>query len=185
MTSLLERFINRYGRLPTEVDPDYLEMLRMTKYQILDTPRFSPGKCANCGAHKNDSRKYVDFGLSIDWYGVVYLCGTCVHDIANNLGMIPKEEEKTDNTSLDNLKTEFKTSVTKLEQVLKEFHEYGVSLGVNLQSINLEHNSNNSTVETSDKSGTNSSKSRTIKSASGSGHKDIRSLTDILDGPPD
>ena len=88
------RFVQKYGRLPTERDPDYLELLRMSKYRILSVPDFKPGKCANCGSAKSDGRNYVDFGLEVDWYGTVFLCGECLRDIAINTGMFKAYEVK-------------------------------------------------------------------------------------------
>jgi len=94
MSDLVDRFIQRYGRLPTERDPDYLEMLRMTKYRFLDVPQMKPGKCSNCGSSKVDGRKYLDFGLEVDWYGIVYICSLCLLDITNNIGLfVPYNEE--------------------------------------------------------------------------------------------
>ena len=93
MSSLVDRFIHRYGRLPTERDPDYLEMLRMSKYRILDFPDINPAKCANCGSAKPDGRQYIDFGLQIDFYGALFFCGFCLKDIATNMGLFKAIEE--------------------------------------------------------------------------------------------
>jgi hypothetical protein len=82
---VVDAFIARYGRLPTEFDKDYLEMLRMSKYIVQPVPMTAPGKCANCGASKNDGRMYVDFGLQIDWYGALHICGLCIRDVAETL----------------------------------------------------------------------------------------------------
>ncbi len=85
--NIVEEFVRRYGRLPTEFDKDYLELLRMGKYRVLTAPELKkPSKCSNCGSTKED-RKYVDFGLEIDWYGIVYLCTLCLTDVAKNSGI--------------------------------------------------------------------------------------------------
>lgn len=94
MTDLVDKFVNRYGRLPTEIDRDYLEMLRMSKYRIKDVPDLPPGKCANCGSSKGDGRKYVDFGLDVPWYGIVWLCSLCLKDIGHNAGIFVELEEE-------------------------------------------------------------------------------------------
>lgn len=44
-----------------------------------------PGKCSICGGMKYDGRKWIDFGLSIDWYGVVYLCTFCFEEIKTQI----------------------------------------------------------------------------------------------------
>lgn len=84
---LVDKFIKRYSRLPTEFDPDYLEMLRMSKYRILERPDVNPAKCANCGGFKDDGRLYIDFGLHVDWYGAVFLCGLCLTEISTKMGL--------------------------------------------------------------------------------------------------
>lgn len=86
MPDLVDKFTQRFGRIPTETDPDYLEMLRMSKYRIMKVPDVQPGKCANCGASKADGRSYVDFGLDIPWHGCVFLCSLCIQDITRNVG---------------------------------------------------------------------------------------------------
>lgn len=92
--SLFDRFVARYGRLPTERDPDYLEMLRMSKYRVMGVPDVQPGKCANCGASKADGRKYIDIGLDIPWYGALFLCSHCLNDVGRHTGLFTELEEK-------------------------------------------------------------------------------------------
>lgn len=192
--SLLERFVNQYGRLPTEVDPDYLEMLRMTKYIIKDYPEVNPAKCANCGSSKKDGRMYIDFGLTVDWFGVVYLCGFCLKDIATAMGLFDELEEK--------LKTlaalRFEDEDTKLrgeelyQKVVKTFEEFREFYG-NLSSdrqFNHESTSganpnvgSDQTAKTTISETHSGSKQRTTKSTPVSGSKNLLSLTEFLDSP--
>ncbi len=92
--NIVDKFIKMYGRLPTEYDKDYLELLRMTKYRILAVPDVTPAKCSNCGSSKEDGRKYIDFGLIVDWYGVVFLCSLCLDDVAKAIGLYKEYEDK-------------------------------------------------------------------------------------------
>jgi hypothetical protein len=190
MSSLVDRFIARYGRLPTEVDPDYLEMLQMTKYIILDAPAVSPGKCANCGSSKNDGRKYIDFGLQVDWYGAVYLCGHCLNDIAKAMGLFEVLETSLLNLVAENEKllkvqdrgVELHALVTETSNAVKEYYDSLSSVGpsstpdpapgVELDAGHI-------------KPSTDSAKSRTVKSAPGAGSKNIRSLADLLEDSGD
>jgi hypothetical protein len=58
----------------------------MGQVQVLDHPEALPNACAVCGGGKVDGRKYVDIGLSLDYYGVVYLCGPCFNQIVRAIG---------------------------------------------------------------------------------------------------
>lgn len=57
-----------------------------SRFRILDTPIKKPGVCALCGDAGGDGRQFVDFGKSVEWYGVVYFCTVCVTEAAKLLG---------------------------------------------------------------------------------------------------
>lgn len=64
----------------------------MTVY-ILDFPEKAPGKCVRCGAnHRRDGRSYIDIGVSVPRYGVVYFCTICMTEIVNYLDWISPEQ---------------------------------------------------------------------------------------------
>lgn len=192
-TSLFDRFVSKYGRLPTETDPDYLEMLRMGKYRILDVPDVSPAKCANCGSTKNDGRKYIDVGLHVDWYGAVYFCGLCLDELAHAMDLFKDSEEKLAKATAEN------DAVQELQQRGEHLHETLVETlkGIekfyaDIHSPSLVGSSNVSSVsrsvEAATEPRTNSTESRpsgtksgTTKSATGAGSKNVRSLADLLD----
>lgn len=54
--------------------------------QIVEYPMLPPGKCLECGSGGRD-RKYADTGLSVEFYGVVYLCELCLADWASKFGL--------------------------------------------------------------------------------------------------
>src|SRR5688500_3188971 len=139
MTSHLEKFHNKYGRLPTENDPDYLEMLKMSKFRILSKPDSSPGKCASCGGFKEDGRKYVDFGLYVDWYGTVLLCSLCAKEMAEVLGFI--QEINQEEIAHPDFKVDIETSVENLQKTLREYYEYMATRDTN-SSNSVDDNSN-------------------------------------------
>lgn len=56
------------------------------RIQVLEVPVALPAKCGICGFAGSDGRTYVDFGLDVDWYGVVYFCSTCFQTAGNALG---------------------------------------------------------------------------------------------------
>jgi hypothetical protein len=191
--SLVDRFIQRYSRLPTERDPDYLEMLRMSKYTIEDVPYFIPGKCCNCGASKNDGRRYINIGLELEWYGFVYFCGECLKDIANTFGLFDDLNElatKKDERIKD-LESKLEQGVELPESLVKsweEFKEYYASVHPvrdyvppNTSSV-LEPDTSESKPGTNQtESTTPRPKSRATKSATSSGRSDVRSLAELLE----
>jgi len=191
--NLHDRFMQKFGRPPTEFDTDYLEMLNMSKYRILDIPDKKQAKCANCGSVKNDGRKYVDFGLEVDWYGIVYLCSLCMLDIANNMGLFNKAEEQIEQlrhekASLINLLLAQGDSIeNKLNNLMGEVREYFDALrtiddGKSPDSdivVDINASTGAENVTESDQS-TGKTEQRTTESTAGSGLKNVSSLTELL-----
>lgn len=191
--NLHDQFMQRFGRPPTEFDPDYREMLNMSKYRILDIPDKKQAKCANCGSTKKDGRKYVDFGLEVDWYGIVYLCSLCMLDIANNMGLFNKADEQIvqlrhEKASLINLLLAQGDNLEhKLENLMEEVKEYFVALRTVRDgepvdpSIILGDNppSGAENITKSDRT-SGETEQRTTESSAGSGLKNVSSLTELL-----
>lgn len=200
-TTPLEKYIELYnGKLPTENDPNYLELLRMSKYAVLETPYYKPGKCANCGCSKNDGRKYVDFNLEIDWYGKVYLCTLCLDDIVTACGFY---------TMYKNQIEELKNRVAELEtqhEVANKLDESVVKLAEELQEhyARLYPSGDGSSGNVADSgdlsvgnaqnsesgSGTDQTERRiepakpgAVKQTSSTRRKDVPSLTELLERP--
>lgn len=191
---VFDLFVKKYGRLPTEVDPEYLEMLNMTKYRILDVPDLKPGKCANCGASKNDGRKYADFGLEVDWYGIVFLCGLCLHDVSHAMGLFASLEKEIASLresiiSQENLREQGIALTNNMHQIIEEVKEYFA----NVYSLGNDSSADRSSVgnteqenrDTPGNSGSNpeinGSEQRTVKPVAESGRKNIRSLASLLE----
>jgi hypothetical protein len=67
-----------------------LPFLPSSRFQLLPTPLVAPGKCAICGAI---DRPVIDFGMTIQFYGTVYICAeNCLHEAALGIGMVDKSE---------------------------------------------------------------------------------------------
>lgn len=58
-----------------------------SRFRILNLAIRKPGVCFVCGSDGNDERQFVDFGKTVDWYGVVYICTFCVFEVAKLLGL--------------------------------------------------------------------------------------------------
>lgn len=57
-----------------------------SRFKVCDVAALKPGVCALCGSAGGDGRQFVDFGKTMDWYGVVYFCTFCVSEAAKLLG---------------------------------------------------------------------------------------------------
>lgn len=192
--TLLDRFVERYGRLPTEFDPDYLEMLRMSKYRVVPVPDVQPGKCANCGSSKCDGRSYIDIGLDIAWYGALFLCSLCLEDISRHVGLFDKLEQRIAelDKKLDTqevLNSQGRRLREALKDTMEEVREYLDNAGLGPDGDNLtsggrsgmesSKESSKSAAGESNRS-SKSTEQRTTKSSSSSGPKDLLSLAERL-----
>lgn len=61
----------------------------LSRFQLLSSPIAVPGKCACCGTA---TRPVVDFGMTLEFYGAVYFCETCLAEAARAIGFVSPEE---------------------------------------------------------------------------------------------
>jgi hypothetical protein len=198
-----ERFINRYilkyQKLPREDDPDYLEELvrfKMTVF-ITDAPDMIPNKCGKCGSGRTGDRKYVDFGLTLEFYGTVYICTICLDEINRNVW--PPELASTvaepilvsDREGVDGVLRSFKIV---LEDVKEHFLDLE-SLVKRIEDVDSANKSRGRTsdpairklgapldnVEESSERKSNKAESRTFEQAAESKRPDILSFTELYD----
>ena len=59
------------------------------RFKLTNVPLVSPGKCACCGAV---DRPVVDFDMTIEFYGAVLFCVTCLTEAATVIDMVPAIE---------------------------------------------------------------------------------------------
>lgn len=190
----VQKFFERYNRLPTERDPDYLEMLAMSKYKFYPVPRYKPGKCANCGSAKDDGRQYVDFGLEVDWYGTVFLCTLCLEDIARNSGLFELQENKVAElelqiTALKEQMDREENLPSNLVNAWEEFKEYydrihppgDSSTSDSITSVGSDKNTTKSDRTNSTESIFTEPQQPVTKSTSSTGRSNLSSLAKLLD----
>ena len=60
-----------------------------SRFQLYPSPLVTPGKCAVCGAV---DRPVVDFGMTLQFYGAVLLCVTCLTEAGAAIGLVPQTE---------------------------------------------------------------------------------------------
>lgn len=85
-----------------------------SRMQYLHLPVVHPGKCACCGSIE---RPVVDFGMTIEFYGAVLLCVTCLAEAGQIVGLVPVAELRAAQESLaqsidENLKQAGKVAIT-------------------------------------------------------------------------
>lgn len=68
-----------------------LELSPQSRFSVHDNPDVAPGKCAVCSSVGGDGRKFIDFGMQLDWYGAVYFCTFCVTELASAGGYVAVE----------------------------------------------------------------------------------------------
>lgn len=174
MISPFDLYIKMYnGKLPTELDPDYLELLRMSKYRIEDVPTAQPGKCGNCGSSKNDGRQYISFGQFIDFYGEITLCGLCLQNMASEMGLFNKFQREIAQLHLKvSNRVHLETTAVNLEKVILHTFEEVKDYFDNLRSASDDSSSDSSTLSDSnetesDQLGTVGTEQGIVKAESG------------------
>lgn len=68
------------------------ELSPQSRIKVLDIPVAAPGTCILCGTAGIDDRKFVDFGKTVDWIGVIYFCTECISEVARAVGWVPVAE---------------------------------------------------------------------------------------------
>jgi len=99
---------------------------------ITDGALVAPGKCAVCGTVS--AKKYVDFGLDLDFYGVVYICAdNCFTELANNLDYYNPAQWDNQMFIIEALRTEnnqLKDRVEALDDVVNSIGNLSTTIGV-------------------------------------------------------
>lgn len=69
-----------------------MEYNYLSKYQIVEGPlQQLPNRCAGCGSY--DAKRYLDWGLSIEFFGTVYIClDNCLTELVNQFGYHSPEQ---------------------------------------------------------------------------------------------
>lgn len=66
--------------------------MRMTsKIQIIKFPEL-PGSCVVCFKSANGQTDFLDFGSSLEYYGVIVICEDCSREMLSVLNYVPKQE---------------------------------------------------------------------------------------------
>lgn len=98
-----------------------MDTLSQQRVKLLDYPMAFPAKCAICGS---GTKKVVDFGLDIEFYGVVYFCEECVGTIAAVSGYAKPVEREYPLAEVE--REEYERVRNILDSVCRILNDYGV-----------------------------------------------------------
>lgn len=91
------------------------ETVNLSRFRIIKPyEMIAPAKCAVCG--KFSTGTYVDFGLELDFYGVVYICvEDCFLELANLQGYHSPGQHKMAMAELEDKRQELNNAYDKIE----------------------------------------------------------------------
>lgn len=99
-------------------------MTDMGKMFITTAPAL-PGKCVVCYTDAQGTRKFLDFGMSLDFYGAVLICEACVTNAAELFGFTPvliDTDKELETEVLVGKLAETVQKVEALESVLRSYN---------------------------------------------------------------
>lgn len=118
------------------------------RYQQVERPFALPGCCALCG--KADDEWYIDTGRQIEFLGAVYICKSCIQQIAGIVGYATPEgvvQMLSDIRNLTQERDDLKNQVTGLEEILSGYQTYLTAGGGTGLLVNGVHTSSESSTE--------------------------------------
>lgn len=80
------------------------DLLPSSRFRLLDKPTINPGKCAVCGGVETP---VIDFGATVQFYGAVMICTTCLAEAARGIGMVPVSEVVDSQKAADQVVSEY------------------------------------------------------------------------------
>lgn len=87
------------------------------KPNFTDRPAMFPHKCVQCGANKKDGRKYIDWGLTIEFYGVVYLCSFCFAETMRLAGYVEKQYLVAEQAAAEAMRVEIDALYARIDEL--------------------------------------------------------------------
>jgi len=96
-----------------------------TKFQIV-TSTLLPHKCWACGSEADGTKEFIDFGVSIDYEGAIYICLNCSTEIAHTIGFITSFERDEALLELEKISSE----LSEAKDNVRAFTDLFVSLNM-------------------------------------------------------
>lgn len=105
-------------------------------------PPCLPGKCSICGNTGEAGRKFLDIGLELDFYGVVYFCNLCLSSsILPHLELVPLDMLVQVQEELEEAKaatTELEIQNNELRSVLESLSKLGFNSSTDSDAASAE-----------------------------------------------
>lgn len=164
----------------------------LAKLQLIKgTPPCQPGKCAICGNCGDENSEFLDFGLELDFYGVVYFCTTCLMgDVLSALDLVTRERLVEFQTKLEEqtLKNKFLDNINReLRSIIESLNTHGFGVNSSRSSINSEQSSvdekseaTSKSVETVSRKPT-TAKQKSTRQTNVPGHTNVRNYDGITE----
>lgn len=120
-----------YRHYPSLVCIQFLRVPPMNKPQSkfqLITETQLPHKCLACGKDATGRNKFVDFGVSFDYEGAIYICEDCAAEIAMLLGFESVANSEALTKEKNALQEEFNDLKAKYDALNNVFITFGGDL---------------------------------------------------------
>ena len=97
------------------------------KFQIV-TSTLLPHKCLACEGKADGTKQFVDFGVSIDYEGAMYICVSCAEEIARTVSYIPPYERDEAILENDRLRSDLIESEERVRSLTDTFVSFNMSI---------------------------------------------------------
>lgn len=91
-----------------------------SRFRLSNVAKLNPGTCITCGSAgaPDDPRQFIDFGKTIEWFGVVYICTFCLTEVAKLLNLRDQSTSDAEIDTLQNGCVERDLKIAELEENL-------------------------------------------------------------------
>ena len=97
------------------------------KFQLTKAPA-QPQSCAACGVSAKGYNEFVDFNLSLDFYGAVIFCTDCAKEIAATVGFVDPDTIETFEDVLDDARAANERQAAELELLKNVVFTFGIDV---------------------------------------------------------
>jgi hypothetical protein len=97
----------------------------MSRFNVTNKIEALPGCCFIC--HSSNRNAYVDTGINIEYEGAIFICDTCMSEMAGLLNFLSPDTH-------NDVKEKYKVLLAAYEQLLISFKR----MGVNIDNISSE-----------------------------------------------
>lgn len=119
----------------------------MPNFVLRERPDQIPQKCSSCGANDRN-REYLDLDVSVDRYGRIYLCSSCIKTITKICGYVPARELSVAKKKADIFKEKYVDATVKIVELENDLDTIRRVIAVNSNISSSVHMDNTKSAET-------------------------------------